>query len=676
MHAWFGIRLKLTLLASVVCAFLCINSLAFAAEYSPKIEDYAAAPEVELMRISPSGKYVAFVKHIPDSNDGDMILVYSLEEQKIRTGAYLGELTPYDLTFVSDAQLVFRAGQPRKIRSFVGDIELGTAYRLNIDSGGIEQVLVPGKDAYLGQYDLGKITGLSPDMKYAFMPACTTEKQVDSGVLRYSLLKVDLSNQENVDVEERGTTATYKYFVDQMGELLAELRYDHKTRQHQVISYLNDAPAVIYEKVGSKPKFLSGGISPDGKSIVVAFYGKGGAPESITEISLQDGTHSKPVFPHRESGIKKFYLDTQGVVHGVLYAGLTPEYDFYDQEITRRLDEFSRKMEGTSVRLMDWSKGFHHMVVFVEGAMSSGDYYLLKKDGTAQFLSASRPNIESADINPIGQVTFVARDGLKVPTLITVPKHTAMKDLPAIVLPYANVGGQDTMSFDWMAQALASHGYLVIQPQVRGSSGISALHSLAGYGEWGNKMQNDLTDAVNFFAKKGMLDSQRVCIVGMDYGGYAALAGAAFTPELYKCAVSINGASELWQMLNDLELEVGEDSSHFARTMNMVFGDQARSKAVAKDRSPLYAAEKIKASVLLVHTEKDVFVRASQSKKMYKALKKAGSKVERVTLKGDDHFLVAEESRFNVLSAVLSFVNAQLEAKPAIKGNTGQKANL
>src|SRR5690606_351827 len=131
----------------------------------------------------------------------------------------------------------------------------------------------------------------------------------------------------------------------------------------------------------------------------------------------------------------------------------------------------------------------------------------------------------------------------KIPTLLTIPKEkiTVLKNLPAVIYPHGGPESHDVIRFDYLAQALAAQGYLVIQPQYRGSSGFGRQHVLAGHGEWGKKMQDDLPDAIAALSDTGLIDPTRVCIVGASYGGYAALAGGAFTPELYKCVVSING---------------------------------------------------------------------------------------------------------------------------------------
>jgi dipeptidyl aminopeptidase/acylaminoacyl peptidase len=121
--------------------------------------------------------------------------------------------------------------------------------------------------------------------------------------------------------------------------------------------------------------------------------------------------------------------------------------------------------------------------------------------------------------------------------------------LPLVILPHGGPESRDWLRFDWWAQFLATRGYAVLQPQFRGTVGFGDAFRLAGRRQWGGLMQDDLSDGVRAMITQGIADPQRVCIVGSGYGGYAALAGAAFTPELHACAVSVNGVSNLSEML-------------------------------------------------------------------------------------------------------------------------------
>ena len=150
-------------------------------------------------------------------------------------------------------------------------------------------------------------------------------------------------------------------------------------------------------------------------------------------------------------------------------------------------------------------------------------------------------------------IEYSSRDGLKIPAIITWPPGVdggTAKKLPLVVMPHGGPERYDRVGFDWMAQFFANEGYAVLQPNFRGSTGFGVEFRDAGRGQWGLKMQDDVTDGVNAMIKTGWTDPDRVCIVGWSYGGYAALAGGAFTPELYRCVIAGGAVTDLPQMLN------------------------------------------------------------------------------------------------------------------------------
>jgi dipeptidyl aminopeptidase/acylaminoacyl peptidase len=200
----------------------------------------------------------------------------------------------------------------------------------------------------------------------------------------------------------------------------------------------------------------------------------------------------------------------------------------------------------------------------------------------------------------------------------------------------------------------------VIQPQFRGSTGFGTAHYTAGHGEWGKKMQDDLTDAVKFFTSKGIVDPKRICIVGASYGGYAALAGGAFTPELYKCVVSINGIGDLNAMLAWDKNQHGS-SSEVADYMAMQFANGDVDKKALEKMSPETYAGNFTAPVLLVYSADDKRVPPKQSEQMLKALKKQQKPATALELKGENHHLLEGETRTQALEATVNFVRQHLQ---------------
>ncbi|HRK69093.1 MAG TPA: prolyl oligopeptidase family serine peptidase, partial [Hyphomonas sp.] len=211
------------------------------------------------------------------------------------------------------------------------------------------------------------------------------------------------------------------------------------------------------------------------------------------------------------------------------------------------------------------------------------------------------------------------------------------------------------------AQFVASRGYVVLQPNFRGSAGFGKAFLDAGRGEWGGKMQDDLTDGMAALDLAGIANKDRACIVGASYGGYAALAGAAFTPDVYKCSIAIAPVSDLNAMLQESRQKYGRDHwviSYWERAM--ADGDARRKKLQAI--SPVNAASQVNVPVLLIHGSDDTVVPISQSEQMDRALRAARKPVEFVRLKGEDHWLSIADTRLQLLAEVDRFLKTHLPA--------------
>jgi dipeptidyl aminopeptidase/acylaminoacyl peptidase len=226
---------------------------------------------------------------------------------------------------------------------------------------------------------------------------------------------------------------------------------------------------------------------------------------------------------------------------------------------------------------------------------------------------------------------------------------------PLIVIPHGGPEAYDAVGFDWLAQYFASRGYLVLQPNFRGSYGFGRAHREAGHGEWGGKMQDDITDGVNLLIKKQWADPNRVCIIGGSYGGYAALAGGAFTPDLYKCVAAIAPVTDLNWMLTLEKRQSGGDSAVYEYWKKLI-GDKSKDKAKIEAISPSNAAANFKAPVLLIHGFDDTVVPIGQSIRMENELKKAGKQVTFIKQKSGDHWLSTSETRLQTLRELDRFV--------------------
>ena len=199
----------------------------------------------------------------------------------------------------------------------------------------------------------------------------------------------------------------------------------------------------------------------------------------------------------------------------------------------------------------------------------------------------------------------------------------------------------------------------MLQPQFRGSTGFGMEFLRAGHGEFGGKMLSDVDDGVKHLIKVGRADPKRVCILGASYGGYAALAAGAFSPDLYRCIVAIAPISDLRRMLRQIKSHRGS-KNWLIDYWETLYGVEASEKENLESISPSLHAASFQSPVLLVHGRKDTVVPIEQSKIMQKALKKAGKEVSFVELKGEDHWLSMAETRIETLRVVAEFIDQNL----------------
>ena len=258
-----------------------------------------------------------------------------------------------------------------------------------------------------------------------------------------------------------------------------------------------------------------------------------------------------------------------------------------------------------------------------------------------------------AEMKPI---TYQSRDGLTIHGYLTKPLGVLHKQLPLVVIPHGGPSSRNGWGFNSEAQFLANRGAAVLQVNFRGSTGYGKAFWKAGFKEWGKAMQNDITDGVLWLIKRGIVDKERVAIYGGSYGGYAALAGATFTPELYACAVSYVGPSNLftllasippyWEPLREMEYEM--------------IGDPVKDKDLLTAVSPVFHADKIRIPLMVAQGANDPRVKKAESDQIVDAAKKNGADVVYMIKDNEGHGFHNEENRFDFYRAMEEFFQKHL----------------
>lgn len=255
-------------------------------------------------------------------------------------------------------------------------------------------------------------------------------------------------------------------------------------------------------------------------------------------------------------------------------------------------------------------------------------------------------------------IRYPSSDGLEVPAYLVLPKGLPAKKLPLMVFPHGGPWGRDEWGYHSYAQFLANRGYAVLLPNFRGSTGYGKAFLDAGNRQWGQKMQDDITWGVQYLIKEGIADPKRVGIMGGSYGGYATLAGVAFTPDLYAAAVDIVGPSNLLTLLNSIP----PYWEAFKKVFYLRMGDPSteEGKAQLVKQSPLTAADQIKTPLMVVQGANDPRVNQAESEQIVNALRKRGFPVAYLLAPDEGHGFARPENNMAMLAAAEKFLATYL----------------
>lgn len=662
-------------LAALVLAFICLASATAAepaapAKAPPPAAVFGALPQVTEVKVSPNGGLLAWA--IDQGAKGRTVVVMDLATSATKRTIPIGATGKLrDVTWHDDETLLVTISISQQIELENNRTDLWEVFRtIAVDVNGAEpKILMPENartrvaGATIVAYRTAQPkTVLLSRLDYSFTAENSVidtrleKKRADSGWIS-RLYAVDVRSGKSKIVDS-GTQFTSQWVVDREGRPVAREEWEPKTKSYRLLAKRGGAWAEIYSRTDGRQlslvslssdggAVLAVGAVDDGSRKLLAVPLAGGAPQVVGAsadgdvVLTYDEFDGRPLAVNSGTGGTGQWLDAEAEK---VYAKLARAFP------QREVDVESRSR--------DWSR----VVVRVSAPDFAPTYYVVDlQKRTADIVGEPYPALVDVPLGPMKAIDYAARDGTKIPAFLTLPPGSAGTALPLVVLPHGGPEAHDSYEFDYFVQFLATRGYAVLQPQFRGSTGYGEAHRRAGYRQWGGLMQDDVTDGVRAMIAQGIADPKRVCIVGISYGGFAALAGATLTPDLYACAVSINGVSDLPGMLG-YEARSGDDWNAISYWREHI-GPPHEPKVT--ERSPSRNADKARAPILLVHGVSDSVVPIQQSELMAVALQRAGKPFEFVRVDGGDHWLSTGASRTRVLEATGRFLEKHLGAAAA-----------
>ena len=358
-------------------------------------------------------------------------------------------------------------------------------------------------------------------------------------------------------------------------------------------------------------------------------------------------------------------LDIEGIdqsegFKGVTTGGMKPVRYWFDPSWSKVQKSVDAALPNRINKLTGNPKA--RVLVYSYSDVDPGRWYVLDTPTMQMRQVAERsPHINPQKMRPMEVVSYPAKDGLIIPSYLTRPANG--KGLqPAVILIHGGPWVRDYWGWNPEVQLLAAHGYVVFQPQFRGSTGFGNHFRMAGYQQWGKSMQDDITAGVEYLIKEGIVDQNRICIVGASYGGYAALWGLVKTPDLYRCGISFAGVSDIADMLDD---NSDTNRSKLGREFQVkLVGENKVSREQFDQVSPVKHADQIKAPLLLMHGTLDERVPISHSEKMKKAMDENHKTVEWLVFNNDVHGFRYRKNAYRFYDATLKFLDKYNPADP------------
>ncbi|MEC7980686.1 MAG: S9 family peptidase [Candidatus Neomarinimicrobiota bacterium] len=395
----------------------------------------------------------------------------------------------------------------------------------------------------------------------------------------------------------------------------------------------------------------------DNKNLYVA-SNRGRDKIAIFEFDLIKSKEGRLIFEHDEVDVSNLLFSRKRkVLTGVSYTVAKNEMIFFDKWREEIQQQLEKKLPGYEVVITSFSKDEAEAVVVTYSDKSRGTYYHyeVNKNKLTELGKVS-PWLNEKNMSEMKPIKYRSRDGLTINGYLTLPKGTNGKNLPVVVNPHGGPWARDNWGYKSEIQFLANRGFAVFQMNFRGSTGYGREFWEKSFKEWGKSMQDDITDGVNWLIDEEIADPDRIAIYGASYGGYATLAGLAFTPDLYACGVDYVGVSSLFTFMESMppywEL--------YRSMMYEMVGHPEKDKKLLASASPLLHIDKIKAPLFIAQGANDPRVVKAESDQIVAALKNAGIDVPYMVKDDEGHGFYNEENQFDFYREMEKFLTKHI----------------
>jgi len=617
------------------------------------IEHFSALPFLTDALLSPDGRRIA-ARFSQEGSDG--IAIWTLGEgagqEPLRVPASGSEsfqwasdtrlLITVNLIFVVVAGSAVLPIRLQRVHSY--DLEARKLTSLGPEAGFLQDVIF-----------------IDPAGRYVLL---SNQERLDRSP---NVLRVDLATGESVEVQ-RAQRGVSSWFADSEGVVRVGVDYgERRTR----IYYRADAQAQL-ALVETRRNLADSSVidavrfvTNTSRGLIVTNAETGRF--AVYEYDFATDARGATLFAHPEVDVTRGIFGRDGRLDGVVYEDDRPRVRWLNPELERLQARIDRTFPDHTNLILNASRDGNRVLIFSTAADDSGTYYIFDQAARRMEIFASPyDSLIGRRLAPVRAVSYQNRDGLMIHGYLTLPPGRPERGLPLIVLPHGGPFVRDSWAFNPEIQFLASRGYAVFQPNFRGSTGYGRDFVERGYGQYGAGMIDDIDAGADWLVREGIADPGRICIMGSSYGGYAAIWGAMRSPQRYRCAISLAGPTDLPGMLrHDTRFFLAR---RYARELRLRL--QGEQRVDLNAISPLRHPQMLRVPLLLAHGERDVTVPIDQSRRLVRALERAGiANVEAVFYPKSGHGFTDAGERADYLGRVEAFLArhnpAEAPAAPA-----------